>query len=208
MSTLLCLKEEIFWVFFNRASMWKAFMLGREGLQLLYLIVSLFPNVTGVANLNCLIAFGLGECWYYLLEECKSPFILSNWGASVKKLVAWDAALLSGGQETPPEGSWGYLPSVILLFFYFFFNFFSQGVGGRWFWVTRDPDTLTKCLKVRWAECRQLFRSLVVAKAFCYGCVHRLSKLARMTVITTWKSCMAAANCCFGSAWERLYWFL
>lgn len=58
--------------------MWKAFMLGREGLQLLYLIVSLFPNVTGVANLNCLIAFGLGECWYYLLEECKSPFILSN----------------------------------------------------------------------------------------------------------------------------------
>lgn len=41
--------------------MWKASMLGREGLQRNYLTVSLFPNVTGVANLNCLIAFGFGE---------------------------------------------------------------------------------------------------------------------------------------------------
>lgn len=41
--------------------MWKAFMLGREGLQLCYLTVSLFPNITGAANLNCLIAFGSGE---------------------------------------------------------------------------------------------------------------------------------------------------
>jgi len=70
--------------------------------------------------------------------------------------------------------------------------------------VTRDPDTLTKCLKVRWAECRQLFRSLVVAKALCCGCVCCLSKLATMMGMSNYhfkvESCMAAANCYFGSA--------
>lgn len=59
--TLLCLKEGFFF-FFKVAEppCGRLFMLGREGLQLHYL--SLFPNVTGVANLNCLIAFGFGEC--------------------------------------------------------------------------------------------------------------------------------------------------
>lgn len=70
--------------------------------------------------------------------------------------------------------------------------------------MTGDPDTLTKCLKVRWAECRQLFRSLVVAEAFCYGCICCLSKLAMMMGMSDYhlkvESCMAAANCCFGSA--------
>lgn len=52
------------------------------------------------------------------------------------------------------------MPSVI-----FFFNFFFPGGVGEVLGDYGDPDTLTKCLKVRWAECRQLFRSLVV-KAF------------------------------------------
>lgn len=69
----------------------------------------------------------------------------------------------------PPEGNQDYLPSLI---FYFLFLV----VAGGEFWVTRYPDTLTKCLKVRWAESRQLFRSLVV-KAFA---------MAAYAVITNW----------------------
>lgn len=67
-----------------------------------------------------------------------------------------------------------------------FNDYFFPGVGGCWrevFWVSRDPDTLTKCLKVRWAEYRQLFRSLV-AKAFSYGCVCSPSKLGKMMGIS------------------------
>lgn len=59
----------------------------------------------------------------------------------------------------PPEGNRDYLPSVI------YFLFFILGCCWGELWVTRYLDTLTKCLKVRWAESRQLFRSLVV-KAF------------------------------------------
>lgn len=74
--------------------------------------------------------------------------------------------------------------------------------------MTRNPDTLTKCLKVRWAECRQLFRSPVVAEAFCYGCECCLSNVAMMMGMSDYhlkgESCMAAANCYFGSACERL----
>lgn len=75
------LEEEFF--FNSRASMWNAFMLGREELQFNYLTVSLFPNVTEVANCNCLSFLRDAIFWKW----CKSPFILSNWGACVKNLV-------------------------------------------------------------------------------------------------------------------------
>lgn len=46
--------------------MWNAFMLGREELQFNYLTVSLFPNVTEVANCNCLsflrVMLSFGSC--------------------------------------------------------------------------------------------------------------------------------------------------
>lgn len=69
--------------------------------------------------------------------------------------------------------------------------------------MTRDPDTLTKCLKVRWAECRQLRRYLFVAKAYCCGCECCPSKLASMGMSDyrlKVESCIAAANCYFNSA--------
>lgn len=74
-----------------------------------------------------------------------------------------------------------------------FLFFFSPGGWGE-FWVTRDPDTLTKCLKVRWAECRQF-----VVKAYYCGCECCPSKLASVMGMSDHslkvESCTAAANC-------------
>lgn len=72
------------------------------------------------------------------------------------------------------------------------------------FWVTKDPDTLTKCLKVRWAECRQLLRYLFVAKAYYCGCACCPSKLASTMGMSDYRfkvgSCIAAVICSFSSA--------
>lgn len=58
----------------------------------------------------------------------------------------------------------------------------------------RDPDTLTKCLKVRWAECRQF-----VVKAYYRGCECCPSKLASVMGMSDYRlkveSCTAAKNC-------------
>lgn len=72
------------------------------------------------------------------------------------------------------------------------------------FWVTRDPDTLIKCLKVRWAECRQLLRYVFVAKADYRGCECCPSKLASMMGMSDYhlkvESCITTVNCYFCSA--------
>lgn len=173
MCTLLCLKEECFFSFFSlifflsRASMWKAFLLGREGLQHNYWLEVFVSKWHGLQTVIAWLHLVLESVDIVSRRRCKSPFILSNWGACIKSLVC----SVRGSRDTSRR-------QLRLPAFSDFYFFFSGGWGQ--FWVARDPDTLTKCLKVRWAECRQLLWYLFVAKAYCCGCEGCPSKLASM----------------------------